>query len=81
MPAQLTRLVPEAVRPDTRQPDTRLRKLDAGSSTRSSGLRGAHAPGAGAHLRGAASDTCVPAPGQGIIAVEIEALMRRPVTW
>src|SRR5262245_31129179 len=74
--AQLTRLMPEATfLPIRGNLDTRLRKLDAGEFDAivlaSAGLRRL-----GFSARISASippEACVPAPGQGIIAVEIRS--------
>ncbi len=72
--AQLTRLFPGArFQPIRGNLDTRLRKLDSGDYDAlvlaAAGLRRLnHAPRISAALP---AETCVPAPGQGIIAIEI----------
>ena len=72
--AQLTRLIPEArFAPIRGNLDTRLRKLDAGDFDAlvlaAAGLiRLGYGPRISSSLP---PDTCVPAPGQGIIAVEV----------
>lgn len=74
--AQLRRLIPEACFEEIRgNLDTRLRKLDAGPDAAlvlaAAGLRRL---GLASRISAAVPpDVCVPAPGQGIVAVEIRA--------
>jgi hydroxymethylbilane synthase len=72
--AQLSALLPGATFPPIRgNVDTRLRKLDAGGyDALVLAAAGMLRLGAGARISGAIPiDVCVPAPGQGIVAVEI----------